>query len=153
MRLRFSPNVLGGGSLASQDQSAVGAKSSSGHQQEIEVEVSSLGTDFPVDLPIRLLKIDVEGFEIEVLQGASRLLENHCIDILMLECLQEVFGDAWSEFASELDKLIAMGYDPYTLTWSSKLRKLTLKQVLYSDRGRNVIFVSKHAKSTIRELS
>ena len=70
-----------------------------------------------------------------------------------IECLQDVFGDAWSEFASELDKLVAMGYDPYTLTWSSKLRKLTLKQVLYSDHGRNVIFVSKHAKSTIRELS
>ena len=49
---------------------SVGRKCSSGNQQEIEVEVSSLGADFPVDLPIRLLKIDVEGFEIEVLRGA-----------------------------------------------------------------------------------
>jgi hypothetical protein len=121
--------------------------------REVEVEVTRLDSDFPLDVPIRLLKIDAEGFEHHVLRGASRLLERRCIDIIMLECIQALFGEAWGEFVGELRKLISCGYSPYTLGRNSKLRATDLNEILYSYHGRNVVFVSQDAAETIRELS
>ncbi len=117
------------------------------------MEVSTLDSDFPVDLPIRMLKIDAEGFDHHVLRGASRLLERNCIDILMLECLQEIYGESWSEYMAELRKIIGYGYETYVLTKSAKLKPIDFNDLLYSDRERNIVLVSKDAKHTIRELT
>jgi FkbM family methyltransferase len=155
LKLRFSPEVLGGATLAESGTAGTFDTSTELLQAsvEIDVEVATLDSDFPVDLPIRLLKIDAEGFEHHVLRGGVRLLERHCVDILMIECVQEVYGAAWQEFLAEIRKLIDYGYDPYTLDRRSKLRKISYNNILFANRGRNVIFVSKHARHTIRELA
>jgi FkbM family methyltransferase len=155
LKLRFSPEVLGGATLAELGSAGTFEASTDLLQAsvEIDVEVSTLDTDFPVDLPIRFLKVDAEGFEHQVLRGGARLLERHCIDILMLECVQEVYGAAWQEFLTEIKKLIGYGYEPYVLDRRSKLKRITYNNILLPNRGRNVVFVSKSAQHTIRELA
>jgi FkbM family methyltransferase len=153
--LRFSRAGLGGATLAAQGAAGTYENVAAllAEEDHVDVNVSTLDADFPADLPIRLLKIDVEGFEHEVLRGASRLLERQCCDILMLECIQEVYGPNWPEYLAELKKIMSSGYGLYTLSGSSKLRPLSFKRLLYGDRLRNIFLVAEHAKGTICELS
>ncbi len=153
--LRFSRERLGDATLVSKDNTGTFEKSLSllTNSDEVDVAVSTLDEDFPIDLPIRILKIDAEGFDHHVLRGASRLLERNCIDILMLECDQEISGGTWDEYVVELRKIIAYGYDTYTLTKSAKLKPIDFNDVLYAIRDRNIVLVSKDAKHTIRELA
>lgn len=155
MQLRFSKRILGGATLCVSEAAGTFNKSTalSKDEESVEVEVSTLDTEFPVDLPIRLLKIDAEGFEHHVLRGGSRLIEQHCIDLLMLECIQEVYGPNWNVYLSELKRIIGCGYLLCTLTRSGKLRPISFNQLLYSNRGRNIVLVSKHATNSIPELA
>ena len=68
--------------------------------------------EFPVNLPIRMLKIDVEGFELKysaARRGSSRVIASTSI---MMECLQEVSGGNWEDLLVEVKKLIDIGYGP-----------------------------------------
>jgi FkbM family methyltransferase len=154
-RLRFAKGRMGDATLAAKGADSAFHKTTPlvGAEEEISVETSTLDDDFPVNLPIRLLKIDAEGFEHHVLRGGGRLLDQHCVDILMLECIQEVYGPSWHEYLREIEKLIAHGYGLYILRNSAKLRPLNIKGLQLTDRGRNIILVSQEAKETINELS
>jgi FkbM family methyltransferase len=153
VRLRFSKERLGDATLTLTDGGTFESTLSLlGDVEEIDVEVTTLDADFPVDLPIRLLKIDAEGYDHQVLQGSARLLQRQCIDIVMLECLQEVHGWNWPEYLSKLRQIMDFGYGLYTLTVSSKLQQLSLKQLLLTDRARNIFLVSKYAAATFKEL-
>lgn len=48
-------------------------------------EVPTIRLDTLVDEPVRFLKIDTQGAELEVLKGAGRLISNHMVDILHIE--------------------------------------------------------------------
>jgi FkbM family methyltransferase len=153
--LRFNRERLGDATLAAKENTGTFEKTVAllGSSNEVEVPVRTLDLEFPVDLPIRILKIDAEGFDHHVLRGAARLLERNSIDILMLECLQEVYGSGWHEFMVELKKIIGFGYQPHVLTKKSKLTPITFNDILYSTRERNIVFVSPDARHTIRELA
>jgi FkbM family methyltransferase len=49
------------------------------HEQveEIRVETRLLDTLLPADLPVRFIKVDVEGAELQVLQGAAETIRKH----------------------------------------------------------------------------
>lgn len=155
LKLRFNREVLGGATLA--PQGAVGTFENNtamlAEESEVEVEVVTLDAEFPVNLAVRMLKIDVEGFEHHVLQGASRLLREHCVDILMLECIQEVYGPNWPQYLAEIKKIIGLGYGLYTLSRKHKLQPLPFNQLPSADRSRNIFLVSNFAKDSIRELA
>lgn len=155
LELRFSRERLGDATLATPGGSTTFESSIEllVDEESTLVEVVALDTEFPVDLPIRFLKVDAEGFEHQVLRGGARLLERHCIDILMLECVQEVYGAAWQEFLTEIKKLIAYGYEPFVLNRKSQLKKVSYNTILLPNRGRNIVFVSQSAQHTIRELA
>ena len=80
----------------------------------------ALDQEFPIDLPIKLLKIDAEGCEVPVLKGASRLLDRRCIDFVLIKVLREVAdhsrwrrqlgGDRWNRLLAELSRLIESNY-------------------------------------------
>jgi FkbM family methyltransferase len=154
MTLRFSHGLLGGATLATSDNSGTFEEAATlvGGEESVEVEVCTLDNEFPVDLPIRFLKVDAEGFEHQVLRGAARLLERNCIDILMLECIQDVSGANWDEYTVELKKITDFGYQPHLLSKSSKLTPINFNDILYSVRDRNIVFVCPDARHTIREL-
>jgi FkbM family methyltransferase len=151
MVLHYGRTRLGDASLVNLDEtgSLKNTLDILGDAASVEVEVTTLDGDFPVNLPIRLLKVDVEGFEHHVLSGAARLLDNKCIDLLMLECTREVYGANWPAFERELHRLVERGYVPAMVTRRSKLQKIALKRALYGNVGRNVFFVSPHAQQTL----
>jgi FkbM family methyltransferase len=53
--------------------------------REIEVMVTRLDDVLPAGLPVRFVKMDVEGGELDALQGATRLLDR-CHPIVAFEC-------------------------------------------------------------------
>ena len=76
----------------------------------LEVPCVRLDEEFSVDLPIRVLKIDVEGYEGQVLAGADRLLQRRCVDFIVMELLEEVAGSRWHETLKQVGKIIDYGY-------------------------------------------
>lgn len=69
------------------------AERRAGESEEIAVPVRRLPEELPPDLgPIRLIKIDVEGFEPQVLTGAAELLRTSPPDAILFE-LNDAHGD------------------------------------------------------------
>jgi FkbM family methyltransferase len=61
-----------------------------GTEGKLKVAIQMLDEVIPNKHPISLLKIDVEGFEYQVFQGASRVLEQ--TDFIYLECIPEMLS-------------------------------------------------------------
>jgi len=83
-----------------------------------------LDDEFRVDLPIKLLKVNVDGYEDRVLAGAERLLKRRCIDFVVMKLLEEVGPSRWQEALQEvrpetlhqIKKVIEFGYAICALT-------------------------------------
>jgi inositol phosphorylceramide mannosyltransferase catalytic subunit len=89
-----------------------------------KVNFVDLDQEFPIDLPIKLLKIDVESSTVAVLKGTRRLLERRCIDFVQIRVLKET-GVRWrrqlggtflSELLEQLNCLIKAGYSVCTVS-------------------------------------
>jgi FkbM family methyltransferase len=50
----------------------------------------TLDSDFPLGLEIKILKMDVEGHEYSVLNGATELLKKRAIKYILFELLEKV---------------------------------------------------------------
>lgn len=80
-----------------------------GKQQYVRIEMMD---DMHFEKPIRLVKVDVEGQELEVFKGAKYLLQTHNYPPLVYECWQHY--DWFKEKAKELDDYVrGMGYETY----------------------------------------
>ena len=62
---------------------------------------------------INFLKVDVEGFELSVFQGAKRLLENHQVDYICFEISKEPLKGAGIESRTVFEALEIHGYGAY----------------------------------------
>lgn len=82
----------------------------------IDMACVTLDQEFPVDLPIKLLKMDVKSCESAILKGARRLLERRCIDFILLAIPPDRWGSQWSELLTQLNWLAESNYIPCTLT-------------------------------------
>src|SRR5262249_50416255 len=80
-----------------------------GRTRSVEVEQKRLDEVIPVDLPIKLIKIDAEGHEGAILRGARRLLSARAFEFIMLEALAEVEPSRWHECLGEFEWLIKLG--------------------------------------------
>ncbi|MCF3108933.1 FkbM family methyltransferase [Niabella sp. CC-SYL272] len=80
--------------------------------EKIRVKVERLEEAVPPDMPIRLIKIDVEGAELEVLKGAERILRQHR-PVVLFE-----FGKGGSDLYGATPELMFDFFDGlgYTLT-------------------------------------
>jgi FkbM family methyltransferase len=65
------------------------------------IDVLTLRIDDLIDEPVRFMKIDVQGSELRVLNGASRLFANHRIDFMYVEHMGE---------ADVLHHILSLGY-------------------------------------------
>lgn len=87
----------------------------------IRVEVDSLENLVGAEIPV-LLKVDVEGFETDVMNGAWNLLTNKALKAIIIELigLGEKYG---FDENSIRNKLIEIGFQPYT--YNPSTRELT----------------------------
>jgi len=117
-----------------------------GAVQEVRVPVVTLDEEFPVPMPIRFMKVDVEGFEHALLAGGRRLFAACCVDVLMIEAVREVYGNDWSRFVGALGRLIDDGYRPHRLGADTRLRPVERARMFDAGAGRNLFLVSPHAR-------
>lgn len=101
-----------------------------------EIDVVTLDERFK-DIDVNILKIDVEGFETKVLQGASQMLESEKLNVIIME----VFGK---------EKLINLLKEKgFSLCkYNPKERNLTLMQ--NDEAGNNGIFIRNVEKARDR---
>jgi len=141
-RLLVSSSRLGDAALKADEEGAPSrTRESLKEVESFDVAVVALDDEFPFDIPVRVLKIDAEGFEAEVLRGADRLFRNQCIDFALVEAVEEVSGTGWSAFLSALQRLETYGYHPNFLMRDGILRKTTIDQVRISggQGSRNIV--------------
>jgi FkbM family methyltransferase len=82
-----------------------------------EVEVTTLDRlwDERINDRIGLLKVDVEGFEADVFEGAARLLDNRMIDVIVFEFSPRIHAIRGLPADAPLRVLRAHGYEVFTL--------------------------------------
>jgi FkbM family methyltransferase len=90
-------------------------------KETIEVEINTLDSILIEDIP-SLLKIDVEGFETEVLSGAKKTLENDKLKAIIIEL--NGLGDRYGYDDNLIhENLIQKGFRPFD--YNPEHRKLT----------------------------
>lgn len=102
----------------------------------VEVDITTLDNELSGCNPT-MLKIDVEGYEMPVLEGARKTLEKESLIAVIIE-LNE-FGEKYG-YADRaiIDKLISSGFDPYAYDpFRRDLKKLIGK----NPDSRNTIFI------------
>jgi len=118
----------------------------------IEVEVITLDDYFSDEgiLMPSLIKIDVEGFELNVLKGAGKILQNDALKVIIVE----INGCCNSFNIKEIDihnKIISYGFKPYQ--YHPFLREFLLLESFIPNGNtiyiRDEEFVSKRLKSSV----
>lgn len=90
----ISDTIAGGSSLLPNafESATIGMEKNAISRRSENVKTERLDTLFDKNIPIRLLKIDVEGAEPYVFEGAASLLKEYTIDVIMFETLNESVG-------------------------------------------------------------
>jgi FkbM family methyltransferase len=110
----------------------------------IDIEMDRLDDLFPVDVPIKILKIDAEGHEANVLAGAERLLRAKAFDYIMIEAIMDVGAREWTSTSVWLLKLISFGYHVCTAdTDGSLIEHPSLGIALSRMSENNLIFAAR----------
>lgn len=115
--------------------------------EDIEVEVSTLDTVVNFRSPI-LIKIDVEGYEYEVIQGGENTLGNKNLKAIIIELVG--LGKRYGFDENEIHKkLLKYGFTPYNYNPISReltaLKKPSKENVIYI---RDYDFVIERIKNT-----
>jgi len=146
VQLTFSKSRLGDGQISAKDiDGSIFSSSIKKIDDVVTVDALCVRLDdeFLVNLPIKILKIDVEGYESFVLKGAARLLKSQCFDNIMLDMVKEVAGSQWSDFLIEVRNIISLGYKVCTLNNDGNLiHHETLEAALRSNNGKTIVLTT-----------
>ncbi len=109
-------------SLASQNSIFQHTKQVASEGFALSARCRPLDEIIPANVAIKLLKIDAEGHEIEVLRGARRLFDSHCIEYLLIEVSKSYQGARAKVFLEELQRIISLSYQAHFIEQAGKLR-------------------------------
>lgn len=91
-----------------------------------------------------LMKIDVEGFESDVLKGGSNVLSSGRIQFVYSEIISDAFRNAGSSVAEFHHLIVLAGFDPVVLD-RGNFKTVTFEEALeVSGKRRNVLFRFRH---------
>lgn len=105
-RFVFDVEFSGGGAMT--------AGAAAANQSEIVVKCETLDALVPADVPINVIKIDVEGAEPKVLAGAERVLSQDSLKVVLLEFFPAAIAQA-RDPAEMVDAFIARGFSIHLL--------------------------------------
>lgn len=112
VELQCSPLFTGGGNIGLGADTAFRCTADLvGGLQTTRVPQCRLDDLFPFVQELKICKIDVEGFEHAVLEGAERLLGERAFHYLMLELLEEVSRDLYRRNVAAVERVVAAGYE------------------------------------------
>lgn len=108
------------------------------HKEKIRLSTLSSYTIQNKISKIDFLKIDVEGHETNVIEGASELIENK-----MIKCIQFEYNNNWEAAGFTLEntfkKLSKIGYTFYRLTIWGKIRIIKFHQSIENYKHANYV--------------
>lgn len=106
----------------------------------VEVPIERPDERLPPEQRLRLVKIDVEGGEAEVVAGLTRLLDAGSIDLLDLEVVPDNAASParLREVVTEL--MTGRGARPHRIDETGRLKPLTPEQVLDGSQHPHVVF-------------
>jgi FkbM family methyltransferase len=93
------------------------------------------GIDF-----IGFLKVDVEGYELSVLQGADSMLRRRAIRFIFMEVIDLAWHNAGYTAADIYDFLYERGYVPVRTTADSLGAEISRDEFILGKRNRNVLW-------------
>jgi len=106
------------------------------YNNSVKVNVTSMDNLIDNDIPLAI-KIDVEGYEMFVLEGAAEILKNKKVKVLILELNQS--GEEYEINDDEIYKTVLLyGFKPYS--YNQKMRKLLSLKTYNKDKF-NTIFI------------
>jgi FkbM family methyltransferase len=92
-----------------------------GKSQEVEVrKLDTLLAQNSISLPVSLLKIDTEGYESLVIDGATQVLGSQLVEMIVME-VSPNFGEV--SYLKFLDELLGVGYYWFILEEKGSLRR------------------------------
>lgn len=124
--LTYYPHRLGDAQVEFQSKSSEPFETSGVFlSQRVQVEVSMRRLDdiIPVDLPIKMIKIDAEGHEPKILEGSRRLLTCRAFEFIMLEAEISHSHRKWKDTLRGLRMLTDCGYVAGTVDGNGILTK------------------------------
>jgi FkbM family methyltransferase len=114
-----------------------------GHSEDVEVrKLDSLIANYSEGRPVSLLKIDTEGYENHVVDGARKLLESGLVEIIVME-VSPNFGDV--SYLRKVNQLLGDSYHWFSLDESGSfkrkpcLRRISLEQSLNHSEQWNLV--------------
>lgn len=142
-KLTYYPNRLGDAQIDSGKKNAQPFQATGRFLEQVEVEVPVCRLDdlIPVDLPIKILKVDAEGHEPKVLKGARRLLAARAFDYILLEVSVELFAGTWKDTLGSLRELVDLGYSAGSLDRDGLLQLHGSVDAALRGRGRSKTLV------------
>jgi FkbM family methyltransferase len=100
--------------------------------------VVRLDEELPIDLPIRVLNVDVPSQSVRVLAGARRLIENRCFDFILLKH----DGAADSRLEHEIALAHSFGYRSVVLTRSGRAKAQSVQRAASVDGGGRIVLTA-----------
>jgi FkbM family methyltransferase len=105
-----------------------------GEADSFGVSIVDLDTELAGVTEIKLVKIDVEGGELDVLRGMHRLLREHRVRRVDLELIDRYAGPTWDDLATELRRLQTdLGGQFHALGRDGTLRPIDVEEALHRD--------------------
>jgi FkbM family methyltransferase len=106
------------------------------------VPCERLDSRLPKGIPLRLVKIDVEGGERHVLEGLWPLLEAGQVRMVDVEVDRKNAGDGWGELVAMLRRVVDLGASTYTINDRGLVDAVTLDQVVSLARATQHLLLS-----------
>ena len=99
--------------------------------ESISVPGRRLDEVLPVDIPIRLVKIDVEGGEADVLDGMTGLLDAGAVRLLDVEVIRENAAADWTRLVASMRRLTTQyGASPYLIAHDGRSYPVAIDHVI-----------------------
>jgi FkbM family methyltransferase len=112
-------------------------------KKEIDVLIQRLDDLIPINIPIKIMRIDTKGHEPRILDGSTRLLAERAFAFIMMEAAIELAPRNWNIMLRSLRMLIDFGYKPGILDWNGFLVPCaSLDELLGRHSGKTLIFTA-----------
>jgi FkbM family methyltransferase len=112
-------------------------------RKDIDVPIRRLDDLVPINIPIKIMKIDAEGHEPKILDGSMRLLAERAFDFIIIEAEIELAPRNWSKMSASLRMLIEVGYKAGIFDWNGFLVPCTsLEEALERRSGKTLVFAA-----------